>query len=201
MRKTQSITFSDSMSRQYKRHSFRWGLDYRREMLDSRTNSNPRGSYVFTGLFTGLGTSRVTGTDLADFLLGLPQQASLQYGPGVVQLRSNSVSLYFQDDWRVSTNFTLNAGVRYEYQSPYSESNNHLVNLDAPRRLLGGGAGPGRPGRPLHGRVPADDHRRRTATTCRRDSASRGGRSRRRSSAAATASTTARCRTCRWRRS
>ena len=49
-----------------------------------------------------------------------------------MQLRANAVSLYFQDDWRVSTNFTLNAGVRYEYQSPYSESNNHLVNLDAP---------------------------------------------------------------------
>jgi hypothetical protein len=132
MRKTQSITFSDSMSRQYKRHSFRWGLDYRREMLDTRTNSNPRGSYVFTGLFTGLGTSRVTGTDLADFLLGLPQQASLQYGPGTVRLRSNALSLYFQDDWRISTNFTLNAGLRYEYQSPYSEANDQLVNLDAP---------------------------------------------------------------------
>ena len=131
-RKTQTLTFSDSMTRMYKRHNLRWGLDFRREMLDSRTDSNPRGSYVFTGLFTGLGTSRVTGTDLADFLLGLPQQASLQYGPGIVQLRSNSVSLYFQDDWRVSTKFTLNAGLRYEYQSPYSESNNQLVNLDAP---------------------------------------------------------------------
>ncbi len=131
-RKTQTLTFSDGMSRMYKRHNLRWGLDFRREMLDSRTNSNPRGAYVFTGLFTGLGTSRVTGTDLADFLLGLPQQASLQYGPGTVQLRSNSVSLYFQDDWRVSTNLTLNAGLRYEYQSPYSESNSQLVNLDAP---------------------------------------------------------------------
>jgi hypothetical protein len=132
MRKTQTVTFSDSMSRMYKRHNFRWGVDFRREMLDSRTNSNPRGTYVFTGLFTGLGTSRVTGTDFADFLLGLPQQASLQYGPGTVRLRSNSVSLYFQDDWRVKSNFTLNLGVRYEYQSPYSESNNNLVNLDTP---------------------------------------------------------------------
>ncbi len=148
MRKTQAVTFSDSMSRTYKRHGLRWGVDFRREMLDSRVNSNPRGSYVFTGLFTGLGTSRVTGTDLADFLLGLPQQASLQYGPGVVRLRSNSLSLYFQDDWRVSTNLTLNAGVRYEYQSPYSESHNQLVNLDAPPDfsaavpVLAGGIGP-----------------------------------------------------------
>ncbi len=148
MRKTQTLTFSDGMSRMYKRHNLRWGLDFRREMLDSRTNSNPRGAYVFTGLYTGLGTSRVTGTDLADFLLGLPQQASLQYGPGTVQLRSNSVSLYFQDDWRVSTGFTLNAGVRYEYQSPYSENTNHLVTLDAPPDfsaavpVLAGQAGP-----------------------------------------------------------
>ena len=40
---------------------------------DSRTDPNARGSFVFTGLYSG--------NDFADFLLGLPQQASVQFDP------------------------------------------------------------------------------------------------------------------------
>lgn len=130
LRHTQTMTFSDSMARMYKRHNLRWGVDFKDERLDSRTNSSARGAYVFTGLFTGGGTARLTGADLADFLLGLPQQASIQFGPGLEQFRSQSWNAFFQDDWRVSSNLTINAGMRYEYQSPYSEASNRLVNLD-----------------------------------------------------------------------
>ena len=73
----------------YKRHSFRWGGDFRWMLTDSRTDSNPRGSFVFTGLYTGYyatpgaGTrSTGTGLDFADFLLGMSQQATLQVRPG-----------------------------------------------------------------------------------------------------------------------
>ncbi len=118
------------MMKMWKRHNFRWGVDYRNEQLDSRTNSNARGSYVFTGLYTGGGTSNLDGADFADFLLGYSQQAAIQYGPGLEQFRSWSFNAFFQDDWRVRNNFTLNIGVRYEFQSPYSEASNRLINLD-----------------------------------------------------------------------
>jgi hypothetical protein len=85
---------------------------------------------VFTGLFTGNGI-RVGGFDFADFLLGLSQQASVAYGPEVERFRTRSWSAYVQDDWRLKTNLTINAGVRYEYQAPYWEANGRLVNLDA----------------------------------------------------------------------
>ena len=49
---------------------------------DSRADANARGSFVFTGLYTGV--------DFADFLLGLPQQASVQYGPVLDRFRSRS---------------------------------------------------------------------------------------------------------------
>jgi hypothetical protein len=130
LRRTETLTAADSMMKVYKRHGFRWGVDVRRERIDSRTNSNARGSFVFTGLYAGGGTANLDGADLADFLLGYPQQAAIQYGPGLERFRSWSFNAFFQDDWRVRNDLTLNAGVRYEFQSPYTEAGNRLVNLD-----------------------------------------------------------------------
>ena len=73
-----------------------------------------------------------TGFDFADFLLGLPQQTSVQYGAESYgyHFRGNSWDLYAQDEWRIRGNLTFNIGVRYEYVSPFSEINNGIVNLD-----------------------------------------------------------------------
>ena len=130
----QRIAISNSTVHPWRQHSFRWGGEFRYLRLDSLANSNPRGSYVFTGLYTSAiaGDRAVPGTglDFADFLLGYAQQASVQYGPGELKMRGRNWSLFAQDDWRVRGNLTLNYGVRYEYVSPYYEANDHLVNLD-----------------------------------------------------------------------
>lgn len=127
----QTVTINYSSTKMRGRHAIRFGGNFRDQRLESWTNSNARGSFVFTGLYAGQG-KRVSGLDFADFLLGLPQQASVQYGPGRVRYQAQSVNLYVQDDWRVRSNFTINAGLRYEYQSPYAEENNRLVTLDVP---------------------------------------------------------------------
>jgi trimeric autotransporter adhesin len=125
---------NDTMMHIFGRHAVRWGGEFRYMRLDSLSNSNPRGSFVFTGLYTSaLANGRAvpgTGLDFADFLLGYAQQASVQYGPGDLKMRANSWSLFLQDDWRIRGNLTMNYGLRYEYASPYYELNNHLVNLD-----------------------------------------------------------------------
>ena len=159
MRSTRTVTLSDSMLKMYRRHNFRWGVDYRNEHLDSRANSNARGSFVFTGLYTGGGTANVNGADFADFLLGYAQQAALQFTPGVEQYRSWSFNAYFQDDWRVRNNFTVNVGVRYEFQSPYSEVNNQLVNLDVNGDFAAAVPVQGRRTGSVHRALPDDDHR------------------------------------------
>ena len=73
-----------------RQHTLRLGGDYRWDASSNRTDPNARGAFVFTGLYAsgGAPTARSDGLDFADFLLGLPQQASLQYGPGSVDARA-----------------------------------------------------------------------------------------------------------------
>jgi trimeric autotransporter adhesin len=125
----QTIGLSYSVVHVHKRHALRWGGDVRWSRTDSRRDSNPNGSFVFTGLYTG--ADGTAGLDFADFLLGLPQEAVLQYGPGTDRFRSHSYDFFVQDDWRIRSNLTLNAGLRYEYWAPYSEASNQLATLDA----------------------------------------------------------------------
>jgi trimeric autotransporter adhesin len=130
----QRIQISNTTVRPFGQHALRFGGEFRYLRLDSLSNSNPRGSFVFTGLYTSAlangGAVPGTGHDFADFLLGYAQQASVQYGPGDLKLRGRDWSLFVQDDWRLRGNLTLNYGLRYEYVSPYYEANDHLVNLD-----------------------------------------------------------------------
>ena len=133
-RVAQRFSIGDTATRTWGAHTVRLGAEYRDQRLDSQVDTNARGSFVFTGLYTAevAGGQPVPGTglDFADFLLGLPQQASVQYGPGPVQFRAHSWSLFLQDDWRLRSDLTLNLGLRYEYVSPFTEANGHLVNLD-----------------------------------------------------------------------
>jgi trimeric autotransporter adhesin len=116
------------------KHTLRAGVDMHLDNTTSRSDANPNGAFVFTGLYAsgGAAENHGGGLDFADFLLGLPQQASLQYRPegSNVKLGGKSMSLYLQDDWRKSAKLTVNLGVRYELLWPYVEKNGQMVNLD-----------------------------------------------------------------------
>jgi outer membrane receptor protein involved in Fe transport len=104
------------------KHSWSWGTDFRRQMLDASNASNARGTFIFTGAASGV--------PFADFLLGFAQETSLQSGASEYNFRSNSFDFFVQDNWRAGKNLTFNLGLRYEYVTPFSELNNQQVNLD-----------------------------------------------------------------------
>lgn len=140
LQRNQTLMFSDNAIWNLGKHTWRWGGDFRRIQLNAETDGNARGSFIFTGLNTAqiLAAQPVSGTgyDFADFLLGLPQQTSVQFGYNNYHFRGNSWDLYAQDEWKVRGNLTLNLGVRYEYVSPFSEINNRLANLDVSAGVL-----------------------------------------------------------------
>jgi len=134
-RNNQTFSISESMSLSHAKHSWTWGGDFRRLYVNVRNAGNARGSFTLTGAATGLLDSNqrlvpFTGSALADLLFGYAQQTSVQFGAEDYKFRSNSWDLFVQDNWRAGKNLTLNLGLRYEYVTPYVESNNQLANLD-----------------------------------------------------------------------
>jgi hypothetical protein len=105
--------------------SIKFGGDFKYFQSDFIFDSTARGSYTFTG--------RYTGDPLADLLLGLPTQAVRGLGRnGDTQFAfvSKGVSAFVQDDWRASDRLTLTLGLRYEYVVPTYEKQDRLTNFD-----------------------------------------------------------------------
>jgi trimeric autotransporter adhesin len=120
--RNQTLRFSDTFTWTHVKHTMTFGAEIRRIQLNTNSNPNPRGGFVFTGL--------ATGNDFADFLLGLPFNTTEQFGNPNLYLRSWGLAAFAQDDWRVSKTFTLQYGLRYESVTPPVELNDNLVNLD-----------------------------------------------------------------------
>jgi trimeric autotransporter adhesin len=115
-------------------HNMTFGADYRRQQLNRASDPNARGQYTFTGastaeLLNGIAAPG-TGFDFASFLLGRPDSSALRYGNSNLYFRTAAYDVYMTDDWRITQKFSLNFGIRWDYQTPITELYNHLANLD-----------------------------------------------------------------------
>jgi len=110
-------------------HSFAWGVDFRRLQQQRIPSDNHRaGELTFIDSGTGsadvdtigLPSGATTGSSLASFLLGVPNQFVRYFTGGGYHagLHQTRVFLFAQDSWRVTTKLTLNYGLRYENYLP-----------------------------------------------------------------------------------
>jgi hypothetical protein len=138
--RNQTSAVGESVIFVHNTHNFTFGGDFRRQQINPLSDANARGAFTFTGQTTSQIVNGVaaagTGFDFADFMLGLPDTSSLQtsspqYGNHPEKyFRTNWYDVYMTDDWRISTQLSLNIGVRWDYTPPMTELYNRIVNLD-----------------------------------------------------------------------
>jgi hypothetical protein len=112
------------------RHNITAGADFRRQEFNYLTQTDPRGTFAFTGAASGV-------SDFTDFIDGTPDTSSIAYGNADKYLRQSVYDAYATDDWRIKPELTLNIGVRWEYGAPITERKNRLVNLDVANDFTG----------------------------------------------------------------
>jgi hypothetical protein len=104
------------------RHNVQFGGDMRHTAFNVERQDNPRGTFSFSGYATGY--------DFADFLLGLPRTSALAFGSADKRFRATNFAAFITDDIRLGPSFTVQAGLRWEYESPITDALGRLVNLD-----------------------------------------------------------------------
>jgi len=120
------ITLNAAMSKLLGRHTVKIGGDFRTMRLDTTLLNNTAGTFSFQNLFTA-GPNRIGGYDYASFLLGAATTGSVDYNRGGGIYSLNYGGGYIQDDWRVSSRFTLNYGIRLEHESGLRERDNNIT--------------------------------------------------------------------------
>jgi hypothetical protein len=145
--RSQTYRYVDSLRWMKEKHTVSVGGEVRRMDIDRDTDPAPNGGFSFTGLMTSQLTSTGTpvaspancqtptpsgpciGSDFADFLLGDPANARVQYGNTATYFHNWGFIGYATDDWHVVPKFTLTYGIRYEAFTPPTELNGHIANL------------------------------------------------------------------------
>ena len=106
----------------FRTHSFKTGVDIRRQALDDLADNFSRGFWTFNANCGGVTYS----SPYAAMFDGCVQRFEKAYGPFFLENRQNEANLYLQDDWRITRSLTLNLGVRYEYVEAPKEIENRV---------------------------------------------------------------------------
>ena len=134
-------------------HNLKFGSDYRLVRYNSANQGTAAaGSFTFNPTFTqadpfATSSANTSGTSMASLLLGVPSSGSLGY-TSPLSLQSHYIAGFVQDSWKIGRRLTINAGLRYEIETPYTERYNRVsygfdrgaaLPVQAPGQNLRGG--------------------------------------------------------------
>ena len=107
----------DNVSKIVNEHILRFGAEVHYDQINTDPLAQFNGNFLFTG--------SETGSDFADFLLGIPSQYNQSqlnpfYG------RNRYFGLFGQDSWRIRPSLVLTYGLRWDRVEPWYEKNNGI---------------------------------------------------------------------------
>jgi Carboxypeptidase regulatory-like domain len=110
----------DNFSKVMGTHTFRAGGEFHYDQVNVNAIAQFNGSFLFFGTETG--------SDFADFLLGIPSQYNQSqlrpfYG------RNRYTGLFAQDGWRLARTLTLHYGLRWDRIEPWYEKYNQIATF------------------------------------------------------------------------
>jgi outer membrane receptor protein involved in Fe transport len=131
-RVSQNLQWLDNFTWIHGTHTWKFGGEYRRVLVNSSNDNLERGLFSFSP--AGVSPDPVIDL-LAGYYLGNAFVEALQ-GNTQRDTYNNGFSFFAQDEWRLRPTLTINAGVRWEYYGILSGNSNLLSNLDANGNLV-----------------------------------------------------------------
>ena len=128
VRRTHMIHVSDAVTLDRGPHQIRFGGEARHYRSNGFNHVFSRGQIAFTGAFTG--------DALGDLLLGFPTFSFIAANDNPQALRTTAWNVFAQHDWRVSPALTINAGLRYEFDTPPVDAADRMNVFDFDARAL-----------------------------------------------------------------
>jgi hypothetical protein len=130
--KNDAFSLNSNISKSMGKHFLKLGGEVRAYQFFRYDEVNSNGSFTFGNDFTRRDPltntgGAASGNEFATFLLGLPTSGNVVTGtPRTEQYRYYAV--YLQDDWKVGSRLTINAGIRWDYQPPTTVKDNLTVS-------------------------------------------------------------------------
>jgi hypothetical protein len=120
----------DTVSWATGRHSLKGGYRFILRKPSPYINGNTRSSIAINRNLTNNPQTNSQGSGLATLLLGYTTGGSRAFLTDVMDFTNSEHSVFVQDDWKLSRDITVNAGLRYEVYVPDTERENRLPNYD-----------------------------------------------------------------------
>ena len=118
----------DTISWNVGSHALGFGGEWREREQNGGSQPIPNGYFIFGPFYTGY--------SMADLMLGYHRTAITGREDGFGNYSHNNVSVHFKDTWKVSSNLTLDLGLRWDYFSPYTDSRDRISQFDPSSGLL-----------------------------------------------------------------
>ena len=119
-----TYSWSEIFSKTAGNHSIRFGGELRAMLNDQQNPTSSMGLFSFSPAFTQRDAQRsdaAAGNAVASMLLGHPASGNVPINPRL-DYRNNYAGIFLQDDWRITARLTINAGLRWDYESPMTEA-------------------------------------------------------------------------------